>query len=269
MSREKISLDQFLVNFKIWIGEDSYLKYSSDAQICSIAISAMKEIAIDVGGTLKSVRLEVDRNTLSVNFPNDYLDYTKIGVLNPNNGTVQVLGVNSDMNISGDILTDIDGNALLDSDGIEITSDTEKPGAYGADLANFDRTFYNCNWIAGGSNQYGVTTGNNIHGYYRIDSDNQRILFSSNIADYIILEYIADESMKSVPMIPSKIERFVQRCVYYLLIEPKVSVPMNEKLRARKEYFNEKRLAKKRMRIRRLYEFIQAGRAGNKQAPKF
>lgn len=273
MARNTISLGDFVDDFLFEIQEDdTYLKYANRSRICNMALKAIREFQVDIGGTLKSLRLTIDTDTNSVDFPEDFVDYSKIGILD-SQCNVRTLGRNDKLNISSDLLLDSNGNKLLDSDGIELTTETP------CDPQSQSQTFYEdflsgslyYNYYRNGSvgQLYGAPTGQNRLGEYRIDYENSRIEFASVIKSEIILEYIADESMKSNPLIPVKLVEALKQYTYWKMICFKSNVPIGEKERARREYFNEKRLAKQRMKSAKLYELVQAARTGSKQAPKF
>ena len=63
----------------------------------------------------------------------------------------------------------------------------------------------------------------------------------------IVIEYIADEARSTNPSVHVYAEEALRAYIYYKIIERKSSVPANEKMRARSEYYNERRLANARI----------------------
>ena len=84
-----IELEEIINNLMVEEGktsENDFLRYFK------LGMNGMKELSIDVGGGVKTVELIVDANTLTVDLPNDYIKYTKIGVYG-NDGDIHPLGL--------------------------------------------------------------------------------------------------------------------------------------------------------------------------------
>ena len=182
--------------------------------------------------------------------PNDYIEYTKIGVLG-DDGIVRVLGENTGMNISGDFTLDVNDEVVLDSDGIEVLEDT--PGSAGTQISNINNlgeyiVFRNFYYNSAVGRLYGIGGGNNARGYFRIDKENDRIeVYSGVNADkYVILEYINDETMRKDPVVPMMAESAIRAYIYYRYIQRKVNVSLGEKQLAERDWYREKRKAKAR-----------------------
>lgn len=255
--------------------EDSYIKNTSRTKIISVARRGLQELLRNVGGSLKSVRLDV-QDGFFVEFPNDFMAYTKIGIV-LSNGEIRVLKRNDKMDISREQLKDAQDEVLVDSDGIEILAgrtldDQFTPNKSINTLSRIP--FYNY-WHQGSFYQlYGVPAGNNVFGEYRVDYVNNRIEFSSNLftendPKQIILEYVGDETKKEEPLVDIRLHEALYAFMYWKLVEPMYKAPMNEKQNARNEYYNRRRLAMQEMRPVKLQEIIHTLREGNKQSPKF
>lgn len=270
MARTKISLEDFAQDLEFKLsGEDSISKYINRARICNMALTGLRELNLDLGGYVKSVRIQIDTSTETIDFPEDFIDYTKIGVLD-DNCQVQYLGRNDKINLSGDFLLDGSGGKLLDSDGIEITTATECTGQNLTESRFSEFVFYNYYQNGSVGQLYGVPTGNNSRGSYRVDYDNNQIKFQEGVVrDYVILEYIADESMKANPMIPVDWEETLRYYVYYQLIRGKRNVGVTEKRVAKDDFLRERKRAARRFNSPTVYEIIQAARTGSKQTLKF
>ena len=115
--------------------------------------------------------------------------------------------------------------------------------------------------------------GNNANGYYRENLDNDTIEFSSITGqlENIILEYISDGST-GVTGDDIKVHTYAQEAlasfIYWKSIQRKRGINANEKMFARKEFYNQKRLARARMNTFTKAEALQATRKAFKQAPK-
>lgn len=81
----------------------------------------------------------------------------------------------------------------------------------------------------------------------------------------LIQEGVIGES----PRVHKFCEEALRSFMYWKFIDKKRGIPMNEKIRAKKEYYNQKRLAKARMLSFTKEEALQSSRKGFKQSPKF
>ena len=107
-------------------------------------------------------------------------------------------------------------------------------------------------------------------GEYRINLDQNRLeLDTSNDISEVIIEYVADEARSSNPLIHVYAEEALRSYIYYKLCERKSTVPANEKMRARSEYYNERRKAKARLSNFSKDEALRTIRKNFKQAPKY
>ena len=112
--------------------------------------------------------------------------------------------------------------------------------------------------------------GNNANGYYRENLDEGTIEFSGSGSE-VILEYISDGS-SGLEGKEIKIHSFAQEAlkayIYWRSIYRKRAINMNENMVAKKEYYNQKRLARARMQSFNKQEAMQTTRKAFKQAPK-
>jgi len=107
-------------------------------------------------------------------------------------------------------------------------------------------------------------------GEYRINLDQNRLeLDTSSDISEVVIEYIADEARSSNPLIHVYAEEALRAYMYYKMCERKSTVPANEKMRARSEYYNERRKAKARLGNFTREEALRTIRKNFKQAPKY
>src|SRR5690606_22292987 len=91
------------------------------------------------------------------------------------------------------------------------------------------------------------------------------IQFGSEVfGKHIVLEYISDgiyTGCEGRPEVDIRIHKFAETAImdfiYYELIKNRRNVPANEKARARKEFFNSRRIAKRRINTINYSELIQ------------
>jgi hypothetical protein len=208
-----------------------YLRYLNYANL------GLKELTYDVLGETKVVLLPID-SSLRIDLPSGFIDYTFVGVLG-NDGYVHPLGSRGDIPKygTGNLLA-VPDNALFSQFG----------GVFGQ---------------GGGQNQ---------NGYYQpqIDMDNMQMIFSAKYAgDVIYLEYISDGRVSgNNTVVPEYAEEALMAYVYWNSIKRRRGVPQNEKYEAKREYYNQKRLARARTCSFTKQEALQTIRKGFKQAPK-
>lgn len=224
--RDYISLSN-IVNDYLLTREELDYDTSNYPQLMAYGKQAIRdELSIELGASIKSIKLTVDPTLNTVAFPNDYIEYTKIGVLD-DNCRVVTLGLNNNINFAGTIALDGGGSAILDADGIETLDPKDcTPTSSNGDYVGY---FYNNFPFNNGNGQlFGIGGGNNARGYYRINTMDNRIELDSNYSyDYIILEYIADETMSSDPQVPVAAEDFVRNYIYFRGIQRKMNVPQS------------------------------------------
>ena len=112
--------------------------------------------------------------------------------------------------------------------------------------------------------------GGHLAGEYRINLDQNRIEIDTDSgSSEIVLEYIADEARSTNPVIHVYAEEALRSYMYYKLCERKSTVPANEKARARREYYNARRLAKARLSNFSKDEALKTIRKNYLLAPKY
>lgn len=216
--------------------ENDFLRYFK------LALNGLKELHFDVGGNIRSVELIVNPATLTVDLPNDYINYTKIAI-HGTDGDLHPLGLRNEKS-----LLDVTSNSTLVSD------DDRNP------------TYYEY------TQEYGVGGGNNANGYYRIDSQNGTIQFTSSLGgNKIILEYISSSAIhtnNNNVVIHEFCADALRAYIYFKSIQRKRNVPPGDKSAAKSDYYNSKRLARARMLSFNKQEALQTTRKPFKQAPK-
>tara|TARA_R110002153_G_scaffold21867_11_gene72474 strand:- start:1150 stop:2040 length:891 start_codon:yes stop_codon:yes gene_type:complete len=287
-----ITLRQVIDDFIITMDGDDYVSHASDTAIRNIGLRGIREFGFDVTARIKSLKRTIGSNN-TITLPDDYVDLTKIGIVD-GDGIVYILGENKNINYSRILQTstdtdlDDDGedgfsstNPLTDvfesgplnipanevGDRIDSKSVTEgnDNGSSDYDVAIFDNYLYQ----GGLGRLYGLG-GGQVSGEYRINLDQNRIeIDTSSDFTEVILEYVADEARSSNPIIHVYAEEALRMYMYYKLCERKSTVPMNEKQRARSEYYNERRKAKSRLSNFTKEEAMRVIRKNFKLSPKY
>ena len=216
--------------------ENDFLRYFK------LGLNGMKELSFDVSGGVKTVELIVDSNSLTVNLPNDYVKYTKIGVLG-NDGDVHSLGLKTERSLVSTVINPSSS-----------TDDEIHPSDFSS------------------GSEYGIGGGNNANGYYKVDLEGSTIQFTSSLSGKkIILEYISNSFMHPTEgkiVVHEFMVDAMKAYIFWKSIQRKRNYDGNEKSGAKSEYYNNKRLARARMLSFNKEEALQATRKSFKQSPK-
>lgn len=270
-----VSLRQIIDDFIITMDGDDYISNASDVAIRNIALRGIREFGFDVSSRVRSMKRTIESNN-TITLPEDYVDLVKIGVVD-SDGIIRVLGQNKNINYSRKRLGL--GQESMSSQGplnIKANLITDREDAKGATAGNSadggDLDYYifeNYIFQGGIGRVYGTGGGHGV-GEYRINLDQNRIEIDtqSNVTE-VVLEYVADEARSTNPVIHVYAEEALRSYIYYKLCERKSTVPANEKARARREYYNDRRLAKARLGNFSKEEALKTIRKNYMQAPKY
>ena len=241
MSAQFVSLEDVVNELLVDEGKNTQAEF---LRYYNIGLKGLKELNFDVVRMIKAVELTVDSATNTITLPTDYVKFVNIAVLG-SDGELHYLGRRERLNV-------VSGATPASPESDSNYFDNVDEGVYG---------------------RYGFGGGNNSNGYYRENLDNDTIEFSSvsGVLDKIILEYISDGST-GVTGDSIKVHTFAQEAlalfIYWKSIQRKRGINANEKMFARKEFYNQKRLARARMNTFTKSEALQATRKAFKQAPK-
>jgi hypothetical protein len=271
-----VTLRQVVDDFIITMDSDDYISNVNDVAIRNIALRGVREFGFDVSSRVRSLKRTVDTSNNTVTLPDDYVDLVKLGVVGED-GVLHVLGQNKNINYSQKledptVTTDSQGGPLnIEANLIDDRVD-DKSSTSGTDSTDNDFDYYvfqNYLYQGGLGRLYGVG-GGHLRGEYRLNLDQNRIEIDteSGVAE-VVIEYIADEARSTNPVIHVYVEEALRCFMYYKLCERKSTVPANEKMRARAEYYNERRKAKARLGNFTKDEALKTIRKNFKQAPKY
>lgn len=233
MARNFINLSDIVNDFLLTRDEDDYDKSSNFTQLMTWGKQAIRnEISFDLRASLRTERVEVNKTLGIAELPSDYIDYAKIGMLSGDCKDVISLGINNKLNM-----------AVLQEGDCTPPDTTSNNSILWGDWLYFYGGYKN-----GGL--YGIGGGNNRYGYYRINTELNRIeLDVSDDADFIILEYLADESATADPKVPTAAEQFVINWLFYKSIKRKMNVPQSAIAEAERRVYLEKKKANYRLRM--------------------
>jgi len=287
MAHNKVKLSDIIRDFIITLDGDDYASNASDSAIRNFALRGIREIGFDLGKKIKSLKREIQTSSNSIILPDDFVDLSKIGIVDPN-GIIRVLGQNKNINHSmhrvdgtdteiSDTTTGVTTDSVagplditrnLIDDVASSKSSTDTAGSGTDDNLDF-YIFENYLYQGGLGRLYG-TGGGYLSGEYRLNLEQNRIEIESNddISE-VVIEYIADEARSTDPEVHVYAEEALRCYMYYKIIERKSSVPSNEKARARAEYYNERRKANARLSNFTKEEALKTIRKNFMQAPKY
>jgi len=230
-------LDEVIKSLLIQMGEQTEHKYM---QLLDIGIRGVKELSMDTTQQIKVVSLTVNDN-LTADLPCDYINYRRIGICE--DGQLKSLGLDSNMCIA----TEFNGC------GAPMSRASGK-------LVNNENIYWS----------YGLGGGNNKNGYYRINKETNQIALSSDfVGGSLVLEYISDGSGESGEYeIHVFGEEALRSYIWWKHLQRKKNIPLQEKELARRDWYNEKRIATARFSSFNKEEALQASRINNKLSPK-
>jgi hypothetical protein len=236
-----INIDE-VINDYLDRSEQSIHKYW---KMWHIAFDGMQQMGLDFFYTIRSVKLPVNPNR-TVTLPDNYLQYSKIGVLNAV-GEIIPMAYNNKLTKFAD----------LSSQRLEKTQDNTI-----VDLLLFNTPIWYNYWNGDSySALYGLPSGSPFIGSFKIDNANGIILLSENFGyDYIILEFVASPEVGGVYYIPVQ---FKMALLYFIAWQDIDFLPttrrgnMGDKASRRKNYFNERRLGNARYRPIYLEEAVE------------
>lgn len=269
MARDTVSIDQIVNDFVLTSSGDDYVADASNTVIRNFALRGVRELGFDMLKRIKSLKLTINKTLNTVDLPDDYVDMTKIGIVGQD-GLVHVFGENKNLNFSNKYKTDSAGNFVdSDSDGVYDRVSAKDVTNVGEGFKAYDSyVFRNYLYENTEGRLYGIG-GGQYGGEYRINLENNRIELGTGIdATEVVIEYVADEARSSNPSIHLYAESALRSYIYYKLIERKGTVPANEKMRARQEYYNERRIANSRLKSFSKEEALKTIRKNFQQAPK-
>jgi hypothetical protein len=227
-------------------------------RLYGIATRGVTDLSLDVIGTITTRKICVDGNK-TAQLPDDYLQWSKVGVLNAI-GEVATLKINPSLTTYGSNST---SRLSQNTDGTSF------------DDGLISDLFY-LNFIDSGYGYYGVrlfgVSGNEAMtpGHFNIDEQCGIIILDNRYdRDYIILEYLAmpDENT-NIPIQAQEalIAWIAWRDIVQLAASRKVSV--YDKTERRRTYFREKNLARNRLKPFRKQDAIDASQDAIRLVPK-
>src|SRR6056300_307734 len=115
MARDTVSVDQIINDIMLTADGDDYANNANGVVLRNYALRGIREMGFDIMKRIKSLKLSVNTDNSTVELPDDFVDYTKIGIVG-SDGLIYVFGENKNQNMAMKYVTDNSGNPI-DSDG--------------------------------------------------------------------------------------------------------------------------------------------------------
>jgi hypothetical protein len=227
----------------------------------------LRELYFDAMQKVRAIELALG-STLAVKLPPDYVDYVRISWVD-DYGKLYPMAENKTLSISRQYLQDSNYDLLFDGSGniLQGTPYTQTLGS----ATNSDG--YTDQDITVRTFRPNLDKSERFpNGGYRIDKDAGLIRFDSSVyTKSIVLEYISDglyfDTNKGEDASSVKVHKYAEQAlhdfIYWKLIRRNKNVPFNEKQSAKKDYYNAKRVARRRISQHTADELLQAVKASN------
>ena len=221
------------------------------------AISAVREMNLDVSGIAKTVELEIENGVSDL--PKDFISYKRIYLCKCN----EIIPLGYNKNLCTFEKTNIPIEITCEDSVFTYCNDYEP---------NIDHNGCGCgcNSCSGSctcKTPYNKGQYNSQYGYYKIDKEANQIVFSSNCIGSVFLEYLGDATKIKGDYIISQYDiEAIKAFIYWASIRYNKYSNGGEKQYAQMAYYNEKRKARARHKSITLDEFMQAILKNRKQS---
>lgn len=267
------TLEDIINNYMMSLSPDDYTSSFQRYQILFQARRGLREFYYDVLQEVRGIALDLSPS-LQVALPPDYVNYVRISWVDQN-GVMYPMAVDKNMAIADNYLQDSDYELLFDDNGCVLKGDSRIKGTTPAVVIDdnlfsgvYSYTFHETAFRPN-ANMSKVF----LNGRYKIDKQAGVIQFGSDTkGKTIVLEYISDglySGCEGQPEKDQRIHKFAETAlmdfIYYSLIKNLRNVPANEKMRARKEFYNSRRLAKNRINALKIEDLKQLFRGESRQ----
>jgi len=249
-----ITLEEIINDFLMSRDSDDYTSTTPRFKVLYQAMKGVREFYFDILQEVRAIELELSPN-LNVILPPDFVSYVRISWVD-DRGQLHPMAQDNRKSIAQEYLQDDNFAYLFDDEGAVLQGETQLP----MDEIQFDEE------DEAAIDKDRFEFGNNFepnkdlsrvfnNGRYRINKSAGVIEFGSDAKGrMIVLEYISDGLYTGVEGNSEqgiKVHKFAEEAIssfiFYQLIKNRRTVPQSEKMRARKESFNNRRIAKQRI----------------------
>lgn len=247
-SYQYVSLVNFVDNFMAGVNQDSYINTTTQSDVILQTKRGIRIFSYDFLREIKAIEIIVTAN-LTVTLPQDYVSYIRISMVD-DDGFLRPLVVDYDSPISRSYLQDNNLEIVFDGLGEVVYDEVSPPLPEGNNLNSIEEN------SEADINIFNITRGFlpnldlskvNYNGSVSIDKNIGILTLSSDIeTKSIVIEYYSDGLGDGSDIKIHKLaEQALTDYVYYYLIRNRRNVPANEIARAKIEYDNSARIAKR------------------------
>lgn len=267
-----VTLNDLINDYMMSRDADDYTSTVSRYKVLYQAKRGLRELYYDVLREVRAIEMDLSP-MLTVILPPDFVNYVRISWVG-DDGQLHPMAMDNKMSIAQIYLQDNNYNLLFDNDGCVLQDDVLPAGASAVDDSESSTSSnYSCynvcydGFLPNKDNSLVFTNGK-----FRLDSSAGLIQFGSDAkGKSIVLEYISDglfTGCEGQPEAQIRIHKFAESAlldfIFYQLIKNRRNVPANEKHRARKEYYNSRRIAKRRINALRFSDIKQVFKGDSK-----
>jgi hypothetical protein len=245
----------------------SDLSQNQFVRLYNLAVRGVEnEFNLDICGTFKTELLNVEDNK-TVFLPDDYINYSKIGIIN-NAGEFVTLKRNNQLAKRHAVFYD-EANANVSIPTINSIGLDGQNGYYGG----YNLSYYFNYFYSGTSyNLYGLPSGTASIGEYTIDVKTETIVLNPDFQySQILLEYLSsgfDEDAEDYTIDSRAAEAMLAWIRWQNSIDQIKKYPAGVVAEYERRYYNEKRKAKSRINPFNLSDFNEAIRSATNLTPK-
>lgn len=247
-----ITLDSVVLDY---LNEAEYSNHKY-FRLWHIAFRGLEDLGLDFFYQVKAVKLPINSN-LTVNLPADYLNWTKVGVLN-DRGEIIPLYYNDKLTTYAD----------LQSERLTKTQDDNLVDWSEWGTSTWFNFWNGYNFV----NIYGVPSGAPFVGNFKIDTNNGIILLNESFSyEYLMLEYVSSPTQGEEYYLPVQ---FREALISWLRWKDAISTNVKTHVQnssigmRRKDYYNDRRLAIAKWKPIRQSEMYQSSQEMTRLAIK-
>lgn len=265
-----IKLGDLINDYMMSRDSDDYTSNTPRYKVLYQAKRGIRELYYDILREVRAIELDLSP-TLNVIIPPDFVNYVRISWVGKD-GQLYPMAMDNRMSIAQVYLQDNNYNILFDSSG-SVLKDTS---SHEVSTSDSDQSLDPANICYNVCYDGFVPNRNNANifsnGKFRLKPEEGLIQFGSDAkGKSIVLEYISDGLYTEVENSDDsfiKVHKFAESTlldyIHYQLIKNRRNVPANEKQRARKEYYNSRRITKRRINSLKLSDILQVFKGDSK-----
>lgn len=253
-------------NFMFGQDDDSMVGAVNRNRVVYHAKRVVQELYFDVLNEIISIEFDLNP-TLIIPLPHDFVQYVRISWVD-DKGKLHPLAIDNSNNLAQAYLQGDEYEYLYDDDGDILQGDhIQDLEGSSIDLSNEVDSGYDNPYLS--TPNYNVDRSKVFkNGSYKIDKERGIIQFSSRVADKtIVLDYISDGLFQREDQ-DIRIHKFAEQAAYdyifWKLIQFRRNVPANRIILAEKQWWNSRRIAKRRIKPIRYEELRQVMKSQTK-----